>query len=226
MIDAIDLALNTRWPRPRPGLRRIQAPSRGPAHLKAVGVADFLLVKQQIKRYEAGEIAHIENLLAGESKTRTHRQLDRTEDVFTTVKEQQHEKETELQTTERFELNRESTKTLEIDQKFGCGLTLSGKYCPTVEFSSNSNLSGESRETDVQKNAVIYAKEIVERSKERIVETMRTERRLKRALLCHRAGSFGRRECRRPGHGESADTSGCNDLQRIPVLHEHPDNDI
>jgi hypothetical protein len=180
MIDALDLALTlaARRPRPRPGGPPDPAPEPEPAHLKAVGVADLLLVKQQIKRYEAGEIAHIENLLAGESKTRTHRQLDRTEQVFTTVKEQQHEKETELQTTERFELNRETTKTLEIDQKFGFGLTLSGKYGPTVEFSSNLNVAEESHETEAQKNAVTYAKEIVERSKERIVETMRTERRL------------------------------------------------
>ena len=112
------------------------------------------------------------------SKTRTHRQLDRTEEVFTTVKEQQHEKETELQTTERFELNRETTKTMDNDQKFGFGLTLSGKYGPTVEFSSNFNQSGATHQSKSQKNAVTYAKEIVERSKERIVETMRTERRL------------------------------------------------
>ena len=179
IIDALDLALSLveRLPRPRPG-QPAPGPEPEPAYLKAVGVADLLLVKQQIKRYEAGEIAHIENLLAGESKTRTHRQLDRTEEVFISVKEQQHEKETELQTTERFELNRETAKTFEIDQKFGFGLTLSGKYGPTVEFSSNLNLSEESHETEAQKNAVTYAKEIVERSKERIVETMRTERRL------------------------------------------------
>ena len=94
------------------------------------------------------------------------------------MKEQQHEKENELQTTERFELNRETSKTMENDQKFGFGLTLSGKYGPTVEFSSNLNLSGETHETEAQKNAVTYAKEIVERSKERVVETIRTERRL------------------------------------------------
>lgn len=131
MIDALDRALSlaARRPWPRPG-QSSHGPEPEPAHLKAVGVADLLLVKQQIKRYEAGEIAHIENLLAGESKTRTHRQLDRTEEVFTTVNERQHEKENELQTTERFELNRETTKTQEDDQKFGFGLTFPASTAP------------------------------------------------------------------------------------------------
>ena len=178
LVGALDRELARAARRPRGGISQNAGPAPEPSHLKAVGVADLLLVKQQIKRYEAGEIAHIENILSGETKTRTHRQLDRTEEVFTTVRVQEHEKETELQTTDRFELNRETSRTMETDQKFGFGLTLSGKYGPTVEFSSNLNQSGQTHATEAQKNAVTYAKEIVERSKERILETNRTERRL------------------------------------------------
>jgi len=104
LVAAIDDALTPPQPEDTPG--EPPAPSTRPAELNAVGVADLLVVKQQIKRYEAGEIAHIENILDGESKLRTHRQLNRTEEVISTLKEQEHEKETELQTTERFELNR------------------------------------------------------------------------------------------------------------------------
>jgi hypothetical protein len=43
-------------------------------------VADLLVVKQQIKRYEARAIAHIENVLAGDGKVRTRRHLNRTEE--------------------------------------------------------------------------------------------------------------------------------------------------
>ena len=178
LVERLDSALTGAVRRPGRVVIPGPPPEPQPARLRAVGVADLLVVKQQIKRYEAGEIAHIENVLAGESKVRTHRQLDRTEEFVSTVLEREHEKETELQTTERFELNRETSRTMDVDQKTGFGLTLSGKYGPTVEFSSNLQLSGETSESTAQKNSVQYAKEIVERSKERIVERTREERRL------------------------------------------------
>ncbi|MBZ9605895.1 hypothetical protein [Phyllobacterium chamaecytisi] len=176
LVAAIDGALTPPQPEDTPG--DPPAPSPRPAQLNAVGVADLLVVKQQIKRYEAGEIAHIENILDGESKLRTHRQLNRTEEVISTLKEQEHEKETELQTTERFELNRETTRTQQADQKVGFGLSLSGKYGPTVEFESKLDVSNQTSEENGLKNSVTYAKDVVERSKERIVERVREERRL------------------------------------------------
>lgn len=176
LVAAIDGALTPPQPTDLPG--HPPAPSPGPAELRAVGVADLLVVKQQIKRYEAGEIAHIENVLNGESKLRTHRQLNRTEEMISALKEQEHEKETELQTTERFELNRETTRTQKADQKVGFGLSLSGKYGPTVEFESKLDVSNQTSEENGLKNSVTYAKDVVERSKERIVERVREERRL------------------------------------------------
>lgn len=176
ILTALDGALSPAEPADDPG--QAPTPAPGPAELRAVGIADLLVVKQQIKRYEAGEIAHIENVLDGESKVRTHRQLDRTEEVLTSVKEQEHEKEVELQTTERFELNRESSLTQKADEKTGFGLSLSGKYGPTVEFQSKLDISNQETEESSLKNSVKYAKDIVERSKERIVERVREERRL------------------------------------------------
>lgn len=176
LMAAIDEALTLTQPTNDPG--QAPTPSPAPPELRAVGVADLLVVKQQIKRYEAGEIAHIENVLAGEGKVRTHRQLNRTEEVISTLKEQEHEKEAELQTTERFELNKETSATQKSDQKIGFGLSLSGKYGPTVEFSSKLDVSNQTTEENSLKSSVKYAKDVVERSKERIVERVREERRL------------------------------------------------
>lgn len=176
LVAAIDDALTPTPPADNPG--QAPTPSPAPPLLRAVGMADLLVVKQQIKRYEAGEIAHIENVLAGEAKVRTHRQLNRTEEVLSTFKEQEREKETELQTTERFELNRETSLTQKTDQKIGFGLSLSGKYGPTVEFDSRVDVSDQTTEENALKNAVKYAKDVVERSKERIVERVREERRI------------------------------------------------
>lgn len=176
LMAAIDGALTPDQPPENPG--QAPTPSPGAPMLRAVGVADLLVVKQQIKRYEGGEIAHIENVLAGEGKVRTHRQLNRTEEVISTLKEQEREKQTELETTERFELNRETSRTQTTDQKIGFGLSLSGKYGPSVEFDSKLDVSDQTTEENSLKSSVTYAKDIVERSKERILERVREERRL------------------------------------------------
>jgi hypothetical protein len=144
-------------------------------YIKDVGVADLLVVKQHLKSYDRVDIAHIENILAHERKTRTHRALERTEETFRIERETTQERETELETAERFELNKESSRTVKRDQEFGFGLTLSGKYGPTVEFSSNLTASSSSSTEESTKSALRYSKDIMERSLERIVERVRTE---------------------------------------------------
>jgi hypothetical protein len=147
-----------------------------PRLIRPVGVADLLVVKQQIKRYEPGEVAHVENVLAGEKRSRTHRQFERTEETFTTETETTREQQSELETAERFELNRETSRTIEQDRHTGGGLTISGKYGPTLEFSSNLEMSSNESVEESAKNASTYSKEVVQRSLERIAERVREER--------------------------------------------------
>lgn len=144
-------------------------------YIKSVGVADLLVVKQHLTGYERTDIAHVENIMAHEKRSRNHRALERTEETFTTEKETTEERESELETAERFELNRESVRTAKRDQEFGFGLTLSGKYGPTVEFSSDVNATSSSSTEESSKSATTYAKDIMERSLERVVERVRTE---------------------------------------------------
>jgi hypothetical protein len=148
----------------------------GRPYIRSVGVADLLVVKQQIKRYEPGEIAHVENILAREKKVRMHRELNRTEEVFLFEAERTAEKESELEKTDRFELNQEASRTQEIDRETGFGLSLSGKYGPSVEFTSNLELHTSTTTQTAQSSAVTYARDVVERSKERIIDRVRTQR--------------------------------------------------
>src|SRR5690606_18983915 len=102
----------------------------------AVGVGDLLVVKQHIRAYEATEIAHIENVMPGERRERSHRRLDRSEETFVTELETEVERETELATTERFELSEEASRTIKEEQQLSFGLSVSAKYGPTVEVGS------------------------------------------------------------------------------------------
>ncbi|MCU7805597.1 MAG: hypothetical protein KZQ96_20605 [Candidatus Thiodiazotropha sp. (ex Lucinoma borealis)] len=83
--------------------------------IQSVGIANLLVVKQQIKRYEPAEIAHIENVLSFESKVRTHDELTRIEEISSTTTERSKDTETELTQTERFELNKQTAKTFQKD---------------------------------------------------------------------------------------------------------------
>lgn len=148
----------------------------GPPSVRSAGVAQLLVVKEHIKRYEAGEIAHVETVLAGETRSRTHRRLERTEETFTTETETTVEQEHELETAERFELNRETSRTIERDLRVGFGLSLSGKYGPTVEFSSNAEMELEQSVQESVSNATTYSRDVVQRSLERIAERVREER--------------------------------------------------
>ena len=166
------------WPHPivvpQPGVTL--PPPPGHALVRPAGVADLLVVKQQIKRYEGGEIAHVENVLAGEKKSRAHRQLDRSEETFLTETETTRTKETELETADRFELNRETSQTIQNDQKVSGGLSLSGKYGPTVEFSSTFSAEASSSQEQASKSSTRFAKDVVSRSLERITERVREVR--------------------------------------------------
>ena len=166
------------WPRPVvvpiPGVTLPPAPAH--ALVRPAGVADLLVVKQQIKRYEGAEIAHVENVVIGEKKSRAHRQLERSEETFLSETESTRTRETELETAERFELNRETSRTIENDRKVGFGLTLSGKYGPTVEFSSTFSAEGSTSQEETAKNSSRYAKDVVNRSLERLTERAREVR--------------------------------------------------
>ena len=167
-----------RWPfpvtPPEPGATLPPAP--GAAVVSPAGVADLLVVKQQLKRYEGAELAHVENVLIGEKKARSHRQLDRSETTFLTETEVTGVKESELQTTDRFELNRETSQTIKSDVKSGFDLSLSGKYGPTVDFKASTSLSSTTSTEQSAKNSTRFAKDIVSRSLERVTTRVREQR--------------------------------------------------
>lgn len=164
--------------------RSLAEPSFFPekSHIIPAGVMELNVVKQRLIGYAAMDIAHIENILKGESKSRKHRNLERVETSTTRESEVTKESSSELSTADRFEMNEEVQKTIQRDRNFGFGLTVSGKYGPTVEFESNVSGSISSSETKSSNTSVTYAQDVVERSLERINERVRTEQ-VKRVLL-------------------------------------------
>ncbi len=141
---------------------------------KPVGVGDLLVVKQHIKRYEAGEIANIENILRGESRKKSNKHnltLDRT---LVTETEKTTETSTELTTTERFELKTEAENTVKEDITARAGMSVSAKY-GSVEINANADAAYGLSKTDSTKAAVDHAKDVTSRAASKVTERVRQQ---------------------------------------------------
>jgi hypothetical protein len=137
-------------------------------------VGQLLRTLQHIVRYEAEEIAHVENVVIGESKNRETRRLRRTEETVVREEEITREEELDLQTTDRMEFQREVQNVLEEKQQFNIGASISGEYGP-VEVSVNTAFSTESSSESTTRTASSYAREVTEKVAQRITERTREE---------------------------------------------------
>jgi hypothetical protein len=137
------------------------------------GIGDLLMVKQNLKAYELGEFAHVENVLAGETREREHRRLDTSEQTITTEQETDTQKEKDLQSTHRNEMQTEANKT--VKEQFGleAGLQVSGSYGPTVSFAAHLNASFSTSSEETQRKAFSFSQEVTEKSSEKITQRIK-----------------------------------------------------
>ncbi len=152
-----------------------------PASLE-IKINELMLVEQVLQRYELGEIAHIENVLLGERKDRTHRRKEVTEDFTFIETEYTETTERDLQSTERFELQTESSKVISEDTSLGVDLSVSGKYGPTVEFSANTSFGRDTSREESNSTATSFSRDVTERAVSRIQERV-LERRTRRETV-------------------------------------------
>ena len=96
--------------------------------IKPAGVGDLTVTKYMLIRYEPGEVAHIENVLASEKRDREHRRLRQFEEIERRELEREEESVRDLQTTERFELKYESEKTIQSETSFQAGIQATGGW--------------------------------------------------------------------------------------------------
>lgn len=149
---------------------------KGSGHIKPSGIADLLVVQQQLLKYELGEIAHIENVMLTEEKERTHRNLNREEETFTIESESSKEQERDTQTTERFGVEKESSSVVQEDQSLEAGVTISASYGGMVSISAGVNYATSSSSINSSSMATQYAKSVTDRAVERVKERVRTVR--------------------------------------------------
>lgn len=147
--------------------------------VQPVGVGDLLVVRQHIKKYEGGELAHIENVLDGEHHKRMVRRAQETETTITVEEETSKEEERDSQTTERFELQREASSVIKDEVSLKVGLSVSGSYGPAVEFKASTDFAMNHSKEEAAKTATKYSKEVTERAAYKVTERRRTQQVLR-----------------------------------------------
>jgi hypothetical protein len=159
-----------------------QLPSARPAHagdrpsIKALGWGDLVVIREHLVSYDAREIAHIENVLAGEAKVREHERRRQTEELIETEETRRVETERDLQTSNRFELQSEAERIVATEFSVQAGVDTSGRYGLTkVNTSLDAGFQRSVQES--QRRATTVAQEVIARSVENVQETVRELRR-------------------------------------------------
>lgn len=140
--------------------------------IKPVGIGDLLVVRQQLKRYEAGEISYIENVMKTEARKRTTQRSTTSEQTFLTETTTTTEQERDLQTAERFELKQETDNTLKEDLSVKAGVAISAKYGPMLEVKSNVDVSSNTSIANATKVSSSYSKDVTNRAATKVTETI------------------------------------------------------
>ncbi|MFJ9696352.1 hypothetical protein [Kitasatospora sp. NPDC101183] len=139
-----------------------------------VGVGDLLVVKQQLIRYEPGDIAKIENILRGEKRSKVDVHDLTTDTTTVTESSKTTETTTSLDVTERFELKSEVSNVVKEDLAVNAGLSVSATY-GGVQINANANVSYSLSKQQSSTVSADHAKSVTTRAATRVTETTRRE---------------------------------------------------
>jgi hypothetical protein len=136
---------------------------------------DMVVIREEWSCFQPGEIAHIENVLRGENKTRTHVRTDET--TVSTLQESETSSTTErdMQSTDRSSLQEEAQRQTELTVGVDAQVDINANYGPVqIETSLGANVGYSTQES--QRRASETAREVVTRSLNRIEERVASKR--------------------------------------------------
>ena len=135
--------------------------------LRPIGIGDLKVVKQWLCCYKAGDFAHVENVLAGETKVRVHRRLEKTEELFSSSSEKHEETERDTQSTDRFELKREAESVIKQDLAVNANAAVTYTYGMIVA-NVTAGMAYTRSQTDQNKSADNFSREVLDKAVKRI----------------------------------------------------------
>jgi hypothetical protein len=182
-LDVLELDPSiTRSPGPCPPVANTTMPddtatvpaSQGNA--RVLGIADLLVLEQNLARYQLGDVSHIENVLRSEVRSRKFTTKDSTQVTQLTETETTEFKEQDLSTDERFQLQTESQTVITQTTSQDAGLTIHASYGPSVDATANYNISSSNSSQQSNQTASDYAREITSKAVQRVQARTLTSR--------------------------------------------------
>ncbi|MBO9707387.1 MAG: hypothetical protein J7521_04150 [Caulobacter sp.] len=144
--------------------------------LKPIGVGDLQVVRQSFLGYRKSSISHIETVLDGETKTRTYRSLDRSENSFSTSSSTDSETTKDSQSTTRFELKTEVEDIIKTDIGVTANTSFSYKGNPVVDASLAAGLAVSSSNSSTERNSKNFVNEVLSKATSRIQTKVANQR--------------------------------------------------
>jgi len=143
--------------------------------VRSPAFSDHVVVREEWSCYVPGEIAHVENVLRGERKTREHRRLSETETTELLDRSTLNLTEHNQQTTERNSLQEEASSQTQVEIGVEGQVDVAAQYGPTsiaTHFGGSVNFSS----SEARRKASEQSQEIVSRSIERVESNVREAR--------------------------------------------------
>lgn len=147
----------------------------GTALSRQPSIGDLQIVREEWLAYEMGEIAHIENAMKGESRERVHKLTSSREELLLIETEQEKEETRDLQTTERFELQSEISRSIQEDTKMDIGSSITASYGVIKEATATFDYATSTSREEAAKQSSQYAKELTDRSSVKVREKVRQQ---------------------------------------------------
>lgn len=144
--------------------------------IKPIGIGELKVVKQKFLGYRKGEIAHIETVLAGETKTRVHRVLEKAEDTFSFSYSNDSESTKDNQSTGRFELKNEAEQTIKSDLGINANTSFSYKGNPVIDASITAGMTFANSKTTSDKSSQNFVNEVIAKTTSRIQSKVSQQR--------------------------------------------------
>lgn len=144
--------------------------------LKPIGIGDLKVVKQTFLGYRKTSISHIETVLKGETKTRTHRSLDRSENSFALNSSTDTETTKDSQSTTRFELKNEAEDILKTDIGVTANTSFAYKGNPVIDASLSAGLAVSSSNSSSERNSKNFVNEVLSKAISRIQTKVASQR--------------------------------------------------
>jgi uncharacterized Zn finger protein (UPF0148 family) len=142
-----------------------------------IGITDYRKIVSNLCCNNAAEVSQIENIMAREYKKKLKKRRSKTEITESDEMVQEEEKQTDVSTTERFDIQTEMSKMLQENMNFGVNST-SSYNIPHVNLSLSGNYNVSISQQESNRQAINNAKEITEKAAEEIISKIKRKKKI------------------------------------------------